>query len=60
MYTPDIIGIIKSRRMKWAEHIARMREMRNAYKTLSENQRGDGLEDIGEDGRKILKFIRKK
>jgi hypothetical protein len=28
------IGIIKSRRMRWARHIARMGEIRNAQKNL--------------------------
>jgi hypothetical protein len=27
-----MIGIIKSRRMRWAEHVARMGEKRNAYR----------------------------
>jgi hypothetical protein len=29
--SPNIIRIIKSRRMKWAGHAARMREKRNTY-----------------------------
>jgi hypothetical protein len=29
-----IIGVIKSRRMRWTRHIARMRERRNTYKIL--------------------------
>jgi hypothetical protein len=29
-----IISVIKSRRMRWAEHTARMGEMRNAYKIV--------------------------
>jgi hypothetical protein len=32
--SPSIIRMIKSRRMKWAGHIARMGEKRNAYRTL--------------------------
>jgi hypothetical protein len=32
--SPGIIRIIKSRRMKWAGHIARMGEKRNAYRLL--------------------------
>jgi hypothetical protein len=32
--SPNIIRVIKSRRMRWAGHIARTREMRNAYKNL--------------------------
>jgi hypothetical protein len=30
--SPSIINIIKSRRMKWAGHVAHMGEKRNAYK----------------------------
>jgi hypothetical protein len=30
--SPNIIGIIKSRRMRWVGHIARMGEKRNAYR----------------------------
>jgi hypothetical protein len=32
--SPNIIRIIKSRRMKWAGHVARMGEKRNAYRIL--------------------------
>jgi hypothetical protein len=32
--SPSIIRIIKSRRMRWVEHVARMGEKRNAYKLL--------------------------
>jgi hypothetical protein len=32
--SPGIIRIIKSRRMKWAGHVARMGEKRNAYRLL--------------------------
>jgi hypothetical protein len=32
--SPSIIRVIKSGRMRWAGHVARMREMRNAYRTL--------------------------
>jgi hypothetical protein len=31
---PSIIILIKSRRMRWAGHVARMGEMRNAYRLL--------------------------
>jgi hypothetical protein len=30
--SPGIIRIIKSRRMRWAGHVARMGEKRNAYR----------------------------
>jgi hypothetical protein len=32
--SPNIIRMIKSRRMRWAGHVARMGEKRNAYKIL--------------------------
>jgi hypothetical protein len=34
--SPSIIRIIKSRRMRWAGHVARMGEKRNAYRLLVE------------------------
>jgi hypothetical protein len=32
--SPSIIRVIKSRRMRWAGHVARMGEKRNAYRIL--------------------------
>jgi hypothetical protein len=32
--SPSIIRIIKSRRMRWAGHVARMWEKRNVYRLL--------------------------
>jgi hypothetical protein len=32
--SPSIITMIKSRRMRWARRVARMREKRNAYRIL--------------------------
>jgi hypothetical protein len=32
--SPNITRIIKSRRMRWAGHVARMGEARNAYRIL--------------------------
>jgi hypothetical protein len=34
-----IIRIIKSRRMRWADHVARMGEKRNAYRWESQRER---------------------
>jgi hypothetical protein len=31
---PNIVTVIKSRRMRWAEHVARMGEGRGAYRVL--------------------------
>jgi hypothetical protein len=32
--SPSIIRVIKARRMRWAEHVARMGEVRSAYNIL--------------------------
>jgi hypothetical protein len=39
-FSPNIIRMIKSRRMRWAGHVARMREPRNAYRILVEKPEG--------------------
>jgi hypothetical protein len=47
---PSIIRIIKSRRMRWAGHVARMGEKRNAYRLLVGNPEGKNHQedqDIG-------------
>jgi hypothetical protein len=33
--SPNIIRVIKSRRMRWVGHVEWMGEMRNAYKVLA-------------------------
>jgi hypothetical protein len=38
--SPDIIGQIKSRRMRWAGHVARMRAGRNVYRVLVRKPKG--------------------
>jgi hypothetical protein len=44
--------------MRWMEHIAYMRMMKNAYKILVGKLKGRNLsEDLGIDGRIILKSI---
>jgi hypothetical protein len=37
---PSVIKIIKARRMRWAGHVTRMREKRNAYRLLVGKQEG--------------------
>jgi len=32
--SPNIVRVIKSRRMRWAEHVARMGERRVLYRSL--------------------------
>jgi hypothetical protein len=51
---------MKSRKIRWVEHVARMGDRRDAYNVLMGKPRGqDHLEDLGIDGRIILKSILK-
>ena len=38
--SPNIIRVIKSRRMRWAGHVARMEERRGSYRVLLEKTEG--------------------
>jgi hypothetical protein len=56
--SPSIIRMIKSRRLRWAGHVARMGVRRNAYRILVRIQEGKrplGRPSIG--GWTILKWI---
>jgi hypothetical protein len=56
--SPNIIRVIKSRRLRLAGHVARMGERRGAYRALVGKPEGmSHLEDPGVDGRIILKWI---
>jgi hypothetical protein len=48
--TPDIIGQIESRRMRWGGHVARMGEVCTGFWWESP-ERKDHLKDQGVDGR---------
>jgi hypothetical protein len=58
LYTsPNIIRVIKSRRIRWAEHVARMGEMRNVYKILIGKPEGrNHSEDLRVYGKIILQW----
>ena len=43
--SPNIVRVIKSRRIRWAEHIARMRETRGVYRVLVGKL--DGMRPLG-------------
>jgi hypothetical protein len=53
--SPDIILVIKSRRLRWAAHVARMGERRGAYRAGNLRE-GDHFEDPDVDGRMLLKW----
>jgi hypothetical protein len=38
--SPNIIMVIKSGRVRWAGHVARLREMRKAYESLVGKHKG--------------------
>jgi transcription termination factor 2 len=54
--SPSIIRIIKSRRMRWAGHVARMEEKRNAYRLLVGKPEGKRL--LGRPRRRWVDNIR--
>jgi hypothetical protein len=54
--SPSTIRIIKSRSMRWAGHVARMGENRNAYRILLGNPEGKRL--LGRPGRKWVDNIK--
>ena len=35
-HSPNIVSVIKSRRLRWAGHVARMEEGRSAFKILTD------------------------
>jgi hypothetical protein len=53
---PSIIRMIKSRRMRWAGHVARMEEKRNAYRMLMGKPEGERL--LGRPRRRWVDNIR--
>jgi hypothetical protein len=52
-----ISRVIKSRKIRWAGHVARMGDRRGAYRVLVGRPEGKShLEDLGVDGKTILKW----
>jgi hypothetical protein len=54
--SPRIIRIIKSRRMRWAEHVARMGEKRNVYRLLV--GKAEGKRPLGRPRRRWMDNIK--
>jgi hypothetical protein len=55
--SPNIIRMIKSRRMRWVGHVARMGEKRNPYRILERKPEETTGEDLDISGWIILKWI---
>ena len=56
--SPNIVQVIKSRRMRWAGHVARMGERRCVYRVLLGKPEGKRLLGRpGVDGRIILRWV---
>ena len=59
--SPNIVRVNRSRRLRWAGHVARMEKDRSAFKLLSGTHAGKRpLESLCVDGRAILEWILKK
>jgi transcription termination factor 2 len=56
--SPSIIKIIKSRRMRWAGHVARMGEKRNPYRLLVGKGKPEGKRPLGRPRRRWVDNIR--
>ena len=55
---PNIVRVVKSRRMRWAGHVARMGEGRGVYRVLVGKPEGKShWGDLDVDGRIILRWI---
>jgi len=53
--SPNIVRVIKMRRMQWAGHVVHMGVERGVYRVLGRNRReGDHWGDLGVDERIIL------
>ena len=60
-YSPYIVRVIKSRRMRWAVHVAHMGERRGIFMVLVGNPEGKNhMEDPVADGWIILRWIFRK
>jgi hypothetical protein len=54
--SPSVFRIIKSRRMRWAGHVARMGEKRNTYRLLV--RKPEGKRPLGRPRRRLVDNIK--
>jgi hypothetical protein len=57
--SPNVVTLLKSRRLRWTGHVARMEEGRSVFKILTGKLQEKDLYE-GEGGRKILELTLKK
>jgi hypothetical protein len=56
--SPNIVRVIKLRRLRWVVHVAHMGDRISIYRVLVQiTERKSNLEVPGVDGRKILRWI---
>jgi len=59
--SPNIVRVIKSRRMRWAGYVASMGDRRGVYRVVvGKPEEGEHWGDPGADGRIILSWIFRK
>ena len=59
--SPNIVRMIKSRRLRWAGHVAKMEKGRSAFKILTGKPTGRDLwGGLGIDGKTILEWTLKR
>ena len=58
--SPNIIRVIKSKRMRWAVYVARVRDRRDTYRVMVGRPEEDDSENTGIDESLTLKEIFKK
>jgi hypothetical protein len=56
VFSPNIVRVIKSRRMRWVGHVARMGEKRGAYRFLV--GKPEGKRPLGRPRRRWVNYIR--